>query len=349
MTIPIRNVYYLLCYAWGHLEEADLVDRDSLGKLDRVQDLLGKVLAEGTFRLVRRGIDRGYREITAEVGGVRGKLQLGAMATTAVRAKSRTICTFEEFSADVLHNQILRSTLKHLLDYGAIDATIRRDVALAYKKLDGISTVPLNQRLFRRVQLSRNQRMYHFLLSTCQLVVDSTLIDESTGASSFYDFRQDGKRMWKVFEDFILEFYRIEQKKYRVRGQQLVSWHGAVGATPTDEGFLPEMHPDIVLESPERRIILDTKYYKSPLSRYWGAEKIRTDNLYQLLTYLENRQYVLPSGPLHEGVLLYAAVDRDLRIDVSVRGFRIQARTVDLNRPWQEIHGELLDVLGIGM
>lgn len=312
-----------------------------------VQDLLGKVLAEGTFRLVRRGIDRGYREITAEVGGVRGKLQLGAMATTAVRAKSRTICTFEEFSPDVLHNQILRSTLKRLLAHEGLDPSIKRDVALAYKKLDGISTVPLNQRLFRRVQLSRNQRMYQFLLSICQLVLDSMLIDESTGASSFYDFRDDQKRMWKLFENFILEFYRIEQKRYRVRGQPLVPWNDAAGATLADEAFLPEMHPDIVLESPERRLILDTKYYQTPLSHYWGAEKIRSDNLYQLLAYLENRQSVLPAGPPHEGVLLYAAVDRNLRIDVFVRGYRIQARTVDLNRPWPEIHSELLGLLGI--
>ena len=59
--IPIANVYYLLCYAWGHVEESDVVRVDELGALERVQDLMGKVLAEGTFRLIRRGIDRGYR------------------------------------------------------------------------------------------------------------------------------------------------------------------------------------------------------------------------------------------------------------------------------------------------
>ena len=88
---------------------------DALDRLDQVHDLLGKVLAEGVFRLIRRGIDRGYREVTHEIAGVRGKLELAAMATQATRVRGRTICTYEEYSQDVLHNQILRSTLALLL------------------------------------------------------------------------------------------------------------------------------------------------------------------------------------------------------------------------------------------
>jgi 5-methylcytosine-specific restriction enzyme subunit McrC len=345
MNIPIRNVYYLLCYGWEHVDQSDLVDLDSLGKLNRVQDLLGKVLAEGTFRLVRRGIDRGYRELTAEIPGVRGKLKVGAMATTAVRARSRTICSFEEFSPDVLHNRILRSSLDALRRAGTLDPTVQRDVELAYQKLDGISVVPLAPGLFRRVQLSRNQRIYQFLLSVCQLVQDSLLVDERSGESRFYDFREDENRMWKLFEDFALAFFRTEQDEFRVAGQRKLPWHEASGRTPSDEGYLPEMYPDLVLESAQRRIILDTKFYKAPLSHRHGSTKIRSDNLYQLLAYLESRQGMQPAGPPHEGMLLYAAVDRSFRADVVIRGFRIQALTVDLSRPWPEIHREMLNVL----
>ena len=49
--IPIANIYYLLCYAWSHVEERDVVRLEELEGLERVHDLLGKVLAEGTFRL----------------------------------------------------------------------------------------------------------------------------------------------------------------------------------------------------------------------------------------------------------------------------------------------------------
>ena len=348
MKIPLRNVYYLLCYAWGRMDESDLVDATALDRFEQVHDLLGKVLSEGTFRLVRRGIDRGYREVTREVAGVRGKLRVSAMATTAVRARSRTICTFEEFSPDVIHNRIIRSTLDALLRTGDLHPEVRNDVALAYQKLQGVQTLRVTRQLFRRVQLDRNQRDYRFLLQVCQLIHDSLLIDERSGDVKFRDFRKDENEMWRLFEGFVLEFYRVEQDHYRVLGQRKVPWHGLEGRTATDEGFIPGMYADVVLESPARRIILDTKFYQEPLSKWHGAEKLRSGNLYQLLSYLENRQGSHPAGPYHEGVLLYAAVERSFHVDVTLRGFRIQARTVDLSRTWQEISRELLEVVGEG-
>ena len=33
MTIPIANLYYLLCYAWKHVREADIVRLEELAGL----------------------------------------------------------------------------------------------------------------------------------------------------------------------------------------------------------------------------------------------------------------------------------------------------------------------------
>ena len=54
--IPIANIYYLLCYAWSHVEERDVVRLEELEELESIHDLLGKVLAEGVFSLIRKGI-----------------------------------------------------------------------------------------------------------------------------------------------------------------------------------------------------------------------------------------------------------------------------------------------------
>ena len=75
MKIPIKNVYYLLCYAWSHVEENDLVDVAALDEFKHVQDLLGTILADGTFRLLRVGIDRGYRETREDLEGFGGSFR----------------------------------------------------------------------------------------------------------------------------------------------------------------------------------------------------------------------------------------------------------------------------------
>ena len=57
--IPIKNIYYLLSYAWNRLEESELVDVSAEDESDLL-NLLGRVLLNGTKTLLKRGIDRQY-------------------------------------------------------------------------------------------------------------------------------------------------------------------------------------------------------------------------------------------------------------------------------------------------
>ena len=43
MTIPITNIYYLLCYAWDRLDEKDVVDVHPEEEKD-LADLFARVL-----------------------------------------------------------------------------------------------------------------------------------------------------------------------------------------------------------------------------------------------------------------------------------------------------------------
>lgn len=340
--IPIANIYYLLCYAWDHVEERDVVRLEALDELERVQDLLGKVLAEGTFRLIRRGIDRGYREVREDLAGIRGKMAVGETAKRALRARGQVACDFEELSHDVVHNRILRSTLKTLLRLPDLHTAVRTDVRNAYTKLDGVSVVPLNRRLFQQVQLDRNRRYYRFLLSVCWLIHEQLLVDEQSGKARFTEFSEE--RMEKLYEDFIIQFYRREQNRYWVNHRgRLIPWED--DGTPDHQRLkLPRMEADVILEAPDRRIIMDAKYYREALGGRYGG-KLRSDHLYQLLAYLRNREATNASGPKHEGILLYPTVDAPVAVDVCLEGFSVQARSIDLAQKWSHIHDGMLAVV----
>lgn len=345
MKIPIANIYYLLCYAWRHMEDADVVRLEELDGLDEVQDLLGKVLAEGTFRLVRRGIDRGYREVREDLAGVRGKIAVSETASRALRRRGRAACDFEELTHDVLHNRILRSTLASLLRLPNLDRGVRDRIRPAYHKLDGVSVAPLNRRLFGQVQLDRNRHNYRLLLSVCRLVHECLLVDERSGDARFTDFRKDKKRMWRLFEEFVTEFYRREQRTYAVNGGgRGIAWNDD-GTAERYRSKIPRMEADVLLDSPERRIILDTKYYSEPLSTRYDAGKLHAGNLYQILAYLRNRE-AAKAGPRHEGILLYPVVDAPTAVDVRLEGFSIRARSINLAQDWRGIHADMLALIG---
>lgn len=340
--IPIANVYYLLCYAWDHVEERDVVRVDALDELDGVHDLLGKVLAAGTFHLLRTGIDRDYREVREDLSGVRGKIVVGETAKRALRAHGVLCCEYEELSHDVLHNRILRSTLGSLLRLKDLQPDVRADVRAAFAKLAGVRILRLSGRLFQQVQVDRNRRYYRFLLSVCRLIHEQLLIDQRSGSATFAAFSED--RMDRLYENFIINFYAREQSRYRVN-------HGGRGIAWVDEGtpehhrtVIPRMEADVILEGTNRRIIMDAKFYRDALGGRVGG-KLHSSNLYQLLAYLRNREATGTAGTRHEGMLLYPTVGTPVAADIRLEGFRIQARSIDLAKHWRDIHHDMLALI----
>ena len=354
--IPIANVYYLLCYAWGRAQERNAAKLREIEGLSSAHDLLGKILAGGVNHLVRRGIDRGYLERREDLAGIRGKLAVSETAKRALRSRGRAVCDFEELSLDILPNRILRTSLAALGRLGrrkrdgggtGLDATVHTDVTLADRRLARIPPLPtLDRRTFGLVQIDRNRRLYRFLLSVCRLLHDHLFVDESSGATHFRDFRRDEAQMWALFEEFVTGFYRREQNTYSVnRGGRHIDWWEAGAVTDDDRNKIPVMEADLLLDAPERRIIMDTKYYTEALGGRRGTGKLHSTNLYQLLAYLRNRQAAGPTGAHHEGILLYPEVDSPLAADIRLEGFRIQARTIDLSQDWRTIHRAMLQVI----
>ena len=249
---------------------------------------------------------------------------------------------------DILPNRILRTSLHGLRDRRIrLNRGVRGEVRSAYRRLDGVSRIRLKRNTFSQVQLGGSRRLYQFLLSVCELLYESSVVDENTGHATFRDFRKSDATMWALFEDFVTGFYQREQRAYRVNaGGRQIAWAERGWATAEDRLRIPVMQADVILESSARRIIMDTKYYQDALARGRGSEKLNSGNLYQLLAYLRNREATRLDGPKHEGILLYPQVDEPLRADVRLEGFRIQARTVNLNRDWWHIHREMLETIG---
>jgi 5-methylcytosine-specific restriction enzyme subunit McrC len=115
MTIPIANIYYLLCYAWDKLDERDLVKVDAASFKD-LPNLFSKVLANGLKYLFKKGLDRNYRETSECYPGVKGKLNISESLKQMTFPLGRAVCTFDDFDYDVLQNQILKATLRVVLD-----------------------------------------------------------------------------------------------------------------------------------------------------------------------------------------------------------------------------------------
>lgn len=72
-VIPIKNLFYMLCYAWNVLSVMDDIKVGS-DDYEDAYNLLSRVFSYGVGKLIRSGFHRSYVEQNEEVSTVRGKI-----------------------------------------------------------------------------------------------------------------------------------------------------------------------------------------------------------------------------------------------------------------------------------
>jgi 5-methylcytosine-specific restriction enzyme subunit McrC len=335
--IPIANIYYLFCYAWNRFEEAKALSTGTEESPD-LPNLLAKVLLTGTKALIRRGLDRGYRLHQEDLGTVRGRIELEGSIRLRVKRTPRLSCLLDELTHDVLHNQIIKATMSRLARASTLEAELAQELRHVARSYRDVSDIRLSQSAFGRVTLHRNNAYYDLLLKICRLAYDLMLPERQGAGYAFQDVLRDERKMAMVFEDFVRNFYRIEQRRFQVKPLQL-EWSAV--PLPGCVGRLPAMRTDIYLECIDRRIIIDTKYYADALQRHHDAPSFRSDNLYQLFAYLRNDAMRVPDLAPAEGMLLYPRTGKPLDGRFEIHGHRISIATLDLSQPWKKIEGGL--------
>ncbi|AKB73968.1 McrBC 5-methylcytosine restriction system component [Methanosarcina lacustris Z-7289] len=342
MQIPIQNIYYLLCYAWDKLDESDIVDVKAISTTELI-NLFAKILINGTAYLLKHGLDRYYVENEHIVNGIKGKLNLSASIKQNTLPSNKTICLYDEFDYNILHNQILKTTISKLLKVKNLDNDLKNELHRLFIKLPLISEIQIRNSHFKQIRLHRNNCKYGFVLKVCQIINENLFIDESSGSYQFKDFLQEEKAMARLFESFVRNFYKIEQSVFSVKRED-IKWN-FVTENEIDLRMLPKMSTDISLISSSRKIIIDTKFYKEALETRFTHEKINSSNLYQLFSYLKNQESDLEITKACEGVLLYPSVGNDFKFSYRFQNHRIKIASINLNQDWFYIKKDLLEII----
>ena len=189
------------------------------------------------------------------------------------------------------------------------------------------------------VQYNRNNQTYRMLISVCYLVVKGLLQTQSDGSTQLMDFL-DEQRMCRLYEKFILEYYRKEYKNQITANASQIPWQ----LDNEENTMLPVMQSDIMLQHDNRVLIIDAKYYEHSTQVQFDKHTLHSNNLYQIFTYVKNKEYELrEKDHTVSGMLLYAKTDEEIYPNnvYQMSGNQITVRTLDLNLPFDEIAGQL--------
>ncbi len=341
-SIPIRNLYHLLSYAWDVLPQASLVDLDSEHEAHPV-DLLAEVLIKGTNHLLRRGIDQDYQLNEEVISTLRGRVDFAYSERRMLLQQGQALCLFDEMTADTLSNQILKATFTRLYRTWGLEKGLRKQCGTLIRRFSTVATISIQPSHFSKVSSNRNNSFYRFLLSTCELIHSECFPEEGSGNYQFRDFFRDEGKMPKLYEKFIFNFYKKKQSAYQVSSER-ISWN-ATSTTDPELKYLPSMLTDISLRSSERTIVIDAKYYKKTFSTYFDKEKIHSNNLYQIFAYLKNMEVNRGNDSEAEGILLYPVTGKEAAFEYEIGDKIIRIETLNLTEEWGDIETRLLSLI----
>lgn len=333
--IRIQNIYYMLAYAFQVLNEQGYKNI-ATEEFDNTAELCSAILARGISMQIKRGLGKEYIPRTEALSALRGKIDISETVKTQALQRRQMVCSYDEFSVDSYMNRIIKSTMLLLL---------RADITKARKKelrkllvfLDDVETIDLHS-VNWNMQYNRNNQAYRMLISVCYLVVKGLLQTQSDGTTKLMDFL-DEQRMHRLYEKFILEYFRREYPQITANASQ-IPWQ----LDDDMSAMLPVMQTDIMLSHGEKTLIIDAKYYAHSTQIQFDKHTLHSGNLYQIFTYVKNKETELSSVP-HEvsGMLLYARTDEDIYPENEYRmsGNRIEVRTLNLDGDFDSIREQL--------
>lgn len=341
-SIFIKNVYYMLSYAFQDLRpdrEDDVAGEES----ERIHDLFAVILAKGIARQLKQGLHREYLNRIEDLTSLRGKVDMPDTLRNRLAHRQVVSCEFDELSEDNLLNQVLKTTSMILLRHGDVSAEHRDELKKRMLFFTGVEEVDPSAIRWSSIRFTRNTQSYRMLLSVCQLVLQGMLLTSERGEMRLMTYIKP-KYMERLYEKFILEYYAAECRIADASSPQ-IKW-------ALDDGFgtmLPTMQSDIVLSRDNRILIIDAKYYTHSTQESWDVHTIHSGNLYQIFTYVKNKEAELErAGVPHEvsGMLLYAKTDEEIQPDgtYQMSGNRISVKTLDLNQPFEAIRAQLDDI-----
>lgn len=336
--IPIQNIYHMLAYAFQALREQGYKSI-ATEEFHNVAELCAAILCKGVSGQLKRGLGREYIEQTEALSTVRGRIDISESIKTQSIHKQQLVCSYDEFSVDSYLNRILKTTMELLLRADIVKTRKKelKKLLVFFGEVDTLDVHLINW----NIRYHRNNQTYRMLISICYLVIKGLLQTNSDGSTKLMAFL-DEQRMCRLYEKFILEYYRREFPDLHANASQ-IPW-------ALDDGFndmLPVMQSDITLSKDGKVLIIDAKYYSHTTQMQYDVHTLHSGNLYQIFTYVKNKEAELSgtdhTEPMVSGMLLYAKTDEQVQPDhiYHMSGNKISVRTLDLNQDFSEIARQL--------
>jgi len=341
-SIQIKNIYYMLSYAFQELRKNNYDNIES-EKFEKIHDLFAEILYHAISYQLKQGLYKEYINKCDSLNTLKGRLNIKETIFLKIAHRTQIACEFDELSENNIYNQIIKTTIQILLRQSDIEPLRKNALKKLLLYFHSIDNVDLYNISWSRLQFDRNNRNYQMILYICYFVINSLLLSTEKGKYKLSSFSDEN--MSRLFEKFILEYFRYHHPDTSPRSQQ-INWD--INTSESSMNLLPLMKTDTTLTWGGKTLIIDAKYYQETLIYNYDKPKLRSAHLYQIYSYVNSFDKT-HSGKV-DGIVLYAKTNDAICPDdiiVFNSGNTIYFKTIDLNQDFNCIKNQLDSIVAL--
>ena len=334
--ILIRNIYYMLAYAFQELRQNNYAEIEG-ETFDGIYDLFAEIIARGISYQLKQGLYREYVAKNESMQTVRGKIDINGTINNRMRNIHQIDCNYDELSENNIYNRILVTTVTTLIRHSDVKKEKKAKLKQLMLFFQNVQPIDIHTIRWNALRFDRNNRNYRMLLYLCYFIISEWLMTTDEGKYKMREFSDD--HMCRLFEKFVLEYYKKHHPELKPCAAQ-IEWN--IDKELSTTNILPIMQTDILLTLAERTLIIDTKYYSHTMQHQYGKDSVHSNNFFQIQAYVNN--YDVGHTGKVDGMLLYAKTQEEVVPD-GKSAFRdgnvIYFRTLDLNKDFDAIKKRL--------
>lgn len=351
MSIPVRNIWWLMLYAsdLGKAAAPALLAAEDLP--EEIPDLVAEILARAVEQRQRRQLSTAFRQREAVLSRVRGRIDHLGTARRQLLAQGRIACRFEELTVDSPRNRFVRAALHSVARLVRKPELAHRCRGLAHGLCrQGVVGEAPSRRQISAERFGLHDQADQAMLAAACLAIDLALPTEEAGPHALLEPERCVHWLRRLFEKAIGGFYRLhlDDAQWLVHTGKALQWPITEATSGIAHVFPATMRTDIVLDRRDapQRLVIDTKF-TSIFGRGWYREQsLRSGYVYQLYAYLRSQEgQGDPWADAASGLLLHPAIDGHADESVRIQGHQLRFATVDLAGSHAEIKARLLSLV----
>ncbi len=273
------NFFKMLLYSEKILDLPSFQNKIKIEEGEDLVDFMAKLFCESMTPIIQDGIYRNYTSVVEEISTIRGKLLVVQSIRSPRISQEKFFCEYDEFSVDILENQILLYC-SQLLSELVVNEKYKEKLVRIQQQLqkEGVSEKILDTYHLDQITYQKFNEQYEEILKLCEFILRITWYGDFSNKEEipingflynmntlFQNFVT--KAIEKIFVDFNVD--------WKVREQILENIPNIPDGIPTKTIKPGILKPDIVIRTKKdvAKLIIDTKYkdHDPPAADYYQS------------------------------------------------------------------------------